>query len=110
MTDYKYDLGAIASHKGQVSSQHSAISGAASGMSATGAGGKEMYGILIGQIAHPILSHTAQGAEDVLTSLSDLLDGMTDGLQSTIQAYQDTETDHIDRTSQIVNDLNSIGE
>lgn len=110
MNDYVYDLGAIESHKGQVSGQHGAISGLSSGMSSTGAGGKEMYGILIGQIAHPVLSHTAQGGEDVLSGLADLLEGMTDGLRSTIQAYKDTEVDHIDRTSQIVNDLDSIGE
>lgn len=110
MSDYVYDLAAIEAHKQRVVGQQTTIGGLSGQMSSAGAGGKEMYGILIGQIAHPILSHAAQGGADVITSLADLLEGMADGLQSTVQAYRDTESDHIDRTEQIVKHLDSIGD
>ena len=106
--NYTYDLAELQAHAGALSTQAAAVKAASDTVGATGAGTKEMYGILIGQLAHPLLELASNGGEDVLTGLSALVTSVQEGMNATVSAYEETEQDHIDRTHDIVADLEQI--
>lgn len=106
--NYTYDLAELQAHAGVLSTQAAAVQSASDTVAATGAGSKEMYGILIGQLAHPLLELATTGGEDVLSGLSELVASVQEGMNATVTAYQETEQDHIDRTHDIVADLEQI--
>lgn len=106
--NYKYDLAELRTHAGVLDSQATAVKGASEKVSGTGAGNKEMYGILVGQIAHPLLEMATTSGGDVLAGLSELVASVQEGMNSTVAAYEATEQDHIDRTHDIVADLEQI--
>lgn len=106
--NYKYDLPALRTHKSGLDSQAKTVSDASSTVASEGVGPKEMYGILIGQIAHPILGMASQGGADILKALSELVTEVQGGVGDTITAYEATEADNVDRTQEIVDNLDKI--
>ncbi|MDO5286382.1 MAG: hypothetical protein Q4G45_06110, partial [Actinomycetia bacterium] len=79
-----YDLDAIRSHANGVSGQSTTMSKTSTTMSATGPGPKEMYGILVSQIAHPILNHVSDGGENMLQGLAEFLDSLEESLAQAV--------------------------
>lgn len=103
-----YDLDALRRAQSGLSDQHTALSEVSDSMSSTGAGPTEMYGILVGQIAHPLLQLTVDNGAGLLAALSSLLDSFSTTMANTVASYQATEQDNVDRTAEIAAELGRI--
>lgn len=104
----QYVIEDLKTHQRALTNQHTALSDTSASMSATGAGPTEMYGILVGQVAHPLLQLTVDNGTQMLAALSSLLDSFASTMSATVTAYESTEQDNVDRTSEIVAGLSNI--
>lgn len=92
-THMQYDLGDLRSHQSVIQSQGTAVKDAASKV-ADGAGDPSMYGLLIGGLTNGLLSSIAETGNQLMDSLSELLDGTNQSMGDTINAYEQTEQDN----------------
>lgn len=104
----RYVIEDLRTHQGALANQHTALSGVSTSMATTGAGPTEMYGILVGQVAHPLLQTTVDNGTQLLSGLSSLLDSFSTTMAATVTAYEKTEQDNVDRTDEIVAGLGEI--
>jgi len=88
MGDFTVEVGEIRTHAGKVRNLGDEVDTIAKEIGQTGIGGYLMYGVLVGAIAHPMLSKVAKDQSVAFDDLSDVLHSEAAHLVGTCEAYE----------------------
>lgn len=108
MTDFTHEITELTTHAQHLDGLAVAMDDVSSALSATGVGSTSMYGILVGQIAHPVLSHVADSKSAAITDLGTVLHSTTDTLHTAVETYADAEQSAAERSRAVENDIQQI--
>ena len=94
-----WDLEGLTGHQKRVGEQASAVQEVSKGLTGTGAGEREMYGMLVGPVAFDALSKFTDEATDSVESLSSMVTTRHEGLGDTIANYQRADEEFSQQSS-----------
>jgi len=103
-----HEAGEITDHAAHISSEAEAISGLSARLTADGVGDLLMYGVLVGQIAHPVLSAVASSKSQAIRDLSAVLDSTAESLTTAAELYTDTETSAVEKSRAVQTEIEKI--
>jgi len=95
-----HEAGEITDHAAHISSEAEAISGLSARLTADG--------VLVGQIAHPVLSAVASSKSQAIRDLSAVLDSTAESLTTAAELYTDTETSAVEKSRAVQTEIEKI--
>lgn len=108
MSEFTHEVSELTAHAGHIDSLGSAIDGIGGALGSLGVGSTSMYGILVGQVAHPVLSHVAHSKSTAITDLAAVLHSTAATLRTAAETYSDTEETASQRSRAVEHDINQI--
>lgn len=108
MSNFSHETSEISTHAGHIDALAQEIGTISTTLHSGGVGSTEMYGILVGQLAHPVLSAVAASKSQAITSLSEVLGSTVQTLHTAAQTYSSTEIEAADKSKVVQSQIKQI--
>jgi len=108
VSNFSHETSEISTHAGHIDALAQEIGTISTTLHSGGVGSTEMYGILVGQLAHPVLSAVAGSKSQAITSLSEVLGSTVQTLHTAAQTYSSTEIEAADKSKVVQSQIKQI--